>query len=159
MLFADKLKDQSNSLNSVRFCNISVRPGDHALWKFRETWQVWGRVSLGLVNDRDRVRVAAFLGECTVITKRREPLFVVYTGGSPFGHNYYMFPKHMPHLREVRFQCDAEYQTSNVIRVFDGLPYITEIRHLQQGTHADDYDNFYYIAVRNRHEVKYIRSR
>ena len=31
MLFlVEKLKDQSNSLNSVRFCNISVRPGDHA---------------------------------------------------------------------------------------------------------------------------------
>ena len=28
--FADKLKDQSISLNSVRFCNISLRPGDHA---------------------------------------------------------------------------------------------------------------------------------
>ena len=28
--FCWKIKDQSNSLNSVRFCNISVRPGDHA---------------------------------------------------------------------------------------------------------------------------------
>ena len=28
--FYRKLYDQSNSLNSVRFCNISVRPGDHA---------------------------------------------------------------------------------------------------------------------------------
>ena len=25
----NKIYDQSNSLNSVRFCNISVRPGDH----------------------------------------------------------------------------------------------------------------------------------
>ena len=30
-----KIKYQSNSLNSVRFCNISVRPGDHA--QFLET--------------------------------------------------------------------------------------------------------------------------
>ena len=30
LFLAEKLKDQSNSLNSVRFCNISVRPGDHA---------------------------------------------------------------------------------------------------------------------------------
>ena len=28
--FCGKIEDQSNSPNSVRFCNISVRPGDHA---------------------------------------------------------------------------------------------------------------------------------
>ena len=30
MLLCRKIEDQSNSLNSVPFCNISVRPGDHA---------------------------------------------------------------------------------------------------------------------------------
>ena len=30
MIFCGKIEDQSNSLNSVRFCNISVRTGDHA---------------------------------------------------------------------------------------------------------------------------------
>ena len=30
-----KIEGQSNSLNSVRFCNISLKPGDHA--RFLET--------------------------------------------------------------------------------------------------------------------------
>ena len=35
--FLQKIKDQSNSLHSVRFCNISVTPGDRAPFEFLET--------------------------------------------------------------------------------------------------------------------------
>ena len=67
MLFCRKIEDQSNSLNSVILCNISVRPGNRARFLETHGWQVWNReireMKCSVSTGRERERCEGYKRE------------------------------------------------------------------------------------------------
>ena len=82
MLFCRRIKDQSNSLNSVRFCNISMRLGDHAPFLDSRKFFFFSILFRAAFNAAYSVR----LGRSAKTKSRWYLIYGVYARGSKISH-------------------------------------------------------------------------